>query len=373
MENQNSVAFISKIKSISPIEGADKIELANVEGWTSIVQKDIHQIGDAVLCVTTDAVIPENLAKEWGVIQYLRKGNRVRTVKLKGVYSECILIPVTDLDYFGSLGADMMNLLDIHKYEPPSREEVLSNGKKVRVSQNPNFPIYYKFPNAKNVKNMFQEEDLVVITRKIHGTNARYGIVPKVKFTFFEKIKKFFGFWNEYNDYEFVYGSHNVQKFNGSLGYYDTNYWNVINIKYNIEETLWDLFKHKNVLENTKSLIIYGEIYGPGIQGNSYTYGKNEIDFAGFDVIINNNYLDQSNKELIFKYLNLPIVDKLFTGNFNQEIINKFVLNNFIEGTKIPHEGVVVSDISGDRSKICKYVNPDYLIYSEKNNIPDSH
>ena len=92
MENNNSVAFINRIKSILPITGADNIELALVEGWTAVVKKGDFQPNDLVLCVTTDAIIPNRLAEKWGVLNYLRKGNRVRTVKLKGVYSECLLI-----------------------------------------------------------------------------------------------------------------------------------------------------------------------------------------------------------------------------------------------------------------------------------------
>ena len=50
-----------------------------------------------------------------------------------------------------------------------------------------------------------------------------------------------------------------------------------------------------------------------------------------------------------------------------------FVFNNFIEGTKVPHEGIVIKEISGDRKKVAKVINPDYLIYGEKNDVGDSH
>jgi hypothetical protein len=50
-----------------------------------------------------------------------------------------------------------------------------------------------------------------------------------------------------------------------------------------------------------------------------------------------------------------------------------FVFGNFIEGTKVPHEGIVVKCLSGDRHKVAKVINPDYLIYGEKNNVGDSH
>jgi RNA ligase (TIGR02306 family) len=290
MKNQNSVAFIAKINSIVGIEGADKIQSATVEGWSSIVQKGIHAIGDLVLCITTDAVIPEELAIKWGVISYLRKGNRVRTVKLKGVYSECILIPLSDIGgaYFSYEGADLMSKLDITKYEPPVIEERLPNGKKIRYSQNPNFHIYYKFPNLKNTPNMFTEEDNVIITRKIHGTNARYGIVKKTKLSLIDRIKKIFG--NKWIEYEFVYGSHNVQKASDTVGYYATNVWDTINKQYKIEEKLWKFFKNEH-----GSIHLFGHSHG-SLQGigksmdvgvdthNLYPYHLDEILYIMKDI-----------------------------------------------------------------------------------------
>ena len=54
-----------------------------------------------------------------------------------------------------------METLKIYKYEPPAVQIQLASGRKIRYSQNPNFSIYYKFPNLKNVKGMFSEDDLV--------------------------------------------------------------------------------------------------------------------------------------------------------------------------------------------------------------------
>ena len=71
--------------------------------------------------------------------------------------------------------------------------------------------------------------------------------------------------------------------------------------------------------------------------------------------------------------LELPHVEVLYTGTWLQEIQDSFVFNNFIEGTKVPHEGIVIKEISGDRKKVAKVINPDYLIYGEKNDVGDSH
>jgi hypothetical protein len=63
----------------------------------------------------------------------------------------------------------------------------------------------------------------------------------------------------------------------------------------------------------------------------------------------------------------------LHEGVWSQEVQDKYTFKNFIEGTKVPHEGIVIKHVSGDRRKVAKVINPDYLIYGEKHNIGDSH
>lgn len=374
MENLNSVCYVSTIKEIKPIEGADKIELAVIGGWNCVIQKNAYKVGDLVVVATTDAVIPVDLSDRMEVTSYLRKGQRVRTVKLRGVYSECLIIPTKFIPGIGEIyydGTDMMELMGISKWEPPVQMRQLSSGKKVRYQDNPNFHVYYKFPNLKNAPDMFTEKDLVEITRKIHGTNARYGIVKKSKISLWDKIVKFLG--NKWVEYEFVVGSHNVEKGSDSQGFYDTNVWYEIAEKYNIKEKMWDIAKFRGAEAIGTGMTLYGEIYGAGIQ-KGYDYGLSEIKLVGFDVSINGQYLDTSRAAyIITAHFRVPYVPILWTGMWSKQIQDSFVLNNFIEGTKVPHEGVVVKDVSGDRRKIAKVINPDYLIYSEKNNVGDSH
>ena len=374
MENLNSVCYVSTIKEIKPIEGADKIELAVIGGWNCVIQKNAYKVGDLVVVATTDAVIPVDLSDRMEVTSYLRKGQRVRTVKLRGVYSECLIIPTKFIPGIGEIyydGTDMMELMGISKWEPPVQMRQLSSGKKVRYQDNPNFHVYYKFPNLKNAPDMFTEKDLVEITRKIHGTNARYGIVKKSKISLWDKIVKFLG--NKWVEYEFVVGSHNVEKGSDSQGFYDTNVWYEIAEKYNIKEKMWDIAKFRGAEDIGTGMTLYGEIYGAGIQ-KGYDYGLEDIRLVGFDVSINGQYVDTAKAAyIITAHFRVPYVPILWTGMWSKEIQDSFVLNNFIEGTKVPHEGVVVKDVSGDRRKIAKVINPDYLIYSEKNNVGDSH
>ena len=379
MENTHSCAYVAKIDEIKEIVGADNIEQARIGGWNCIIQKGQYDVGDLVVVATTDAVIPESLSDAMNVTNYLRKGQRVRTVKLRGVYSECLIIPfkfaekLTHPKTKWAEGADMMELLGIVKYEPPVKQVTLGSGRKVRYQDNKNFLVYYKFPNQKNVPDMFNEEDVVQITRKIHGTNARYAVVKKVKLSLWDKVKKFFRVADKWIDYDFCYGSHNVEKGSDSQGYYSSDVWREIADKYEIKKKLWNFVKLNSLEDTGSGITLYGEIYGAGIQ-KGYDYGLEEIKFVGFDIMIDGKYLDTLNTKLILTdLLRLPHVEELYVGKWNKEVQDKYVVNNFIPGTKVPHEGIVVKSITGERSKISKVINNDYLMFGEKHEIGDSH
>jgi len=377
MENQNSVCFVAKINEIKEIPGADNIEQAIIGGWNCIIQKGQYAEGGLVVVATVDAVIPQDLSDAINVTNYLRKGQRVRTVKLRGVYSECLIIPLKYIPK-GNIntyteGKDMMDVMGIFKYEPPVRQIQLSGGRKIKYKDNPNFKVYYKFPNAKNVNGMFTEENYVQITRKIHGTNARYGIIKKTKLSFIDKIRKFFRLADEWVDYEYIYGSHNVEKGSDTQGFYSTDVWRTIDEKYGIKEKLWHFAKLAEAKYIGDGMILYGEIYGAGIQ-KGYDYGLTDIHFSGFDLYGGGGYLStEMTYMVIADELDLPHVEILYEGPWSQEIQDKYTFNNFINGTKTPHEGIVIKHVSGERDKIYKCINPDYLIYAEKHNVEDSH
>ena len=378
MENNNSVCYVARINEIKAIPGADNIEQGVIGGWNCIIQKGHYRVDDLVVVATTDAVIPQELSDAMNVTNYLRKGQRVRTVKLRGVYSECLIIPLKyareaarHANTKWDEGEDMMDVLKIFKYEPPAVQVQLSSGRKIKYHQNPNFTVYHKFPNLKNVAGMFTENDLVEITRKIHGTNARYGIVKKRRLSIWDRVKRLFG--DKWAEYEYVYGSHNVEKGSDSQGFYDTDVWATVAEKLDIKNKLWALAKEYSIEEIGEGIIIYGEIFGAGIQKN-YDYGLVDMDFNGFDVKVNGEYQTTYDAwKIIDSWLGLTFVPILYYGNWSQEIQDKYTFNNYIEGTKVPHEGIVIKYFTGERNKVAKVINPDYLIYGEKHDVGDSH
>ena len=377
MENNNSVCYVARVIEIKEIPGADNIEQGVIGGWNCIVKKGDYKVGDLVAIATTDAVIPQGLSDAMNVTSYLRKGGRVRTVKLRGTYSECLVIANQFLPVgYNPEGKDLMESLSIFKYEPPVRQVQLAGGRKIKYKDNPNFTVYHKFPNIKNVTGMFSERDNVQITRKIHGTNARYGIVKKHKLSFWDKCKKFLRLTDKWIEYEYVYGSHNVEKGSDTQGFYSTDVWREVADKYDIKNKLWHFTKSVDLStfeEVGSGIVLYGEIYGPGIQKN-YDYGLKELEFAGFDITLNGKYQNTiRTRHIITAALSLPHVPELLVASWSQEMQDKFTFNNFIEGTKVPHEGIVIKHVSGQREKVAKVINPDYLIYGEKHDVGDSH
>jgi RNA ligase (TIGR02306 family) len=366
MENQNSCAFCGIISEVIPIKDTDKIIQYKVGEYSIIGGKDFHKVGDKVGVAVTDAVIPEPMIEKLGIKNYLRKGCRVKTVKLKGVYSEALMFEI-DSNY--REGQDLMVDFNIIKYEEPIKQIQLADGTTKKYKDNPNFHVYYKFPNFKNAPEIFTEKDIVVITRKIHGTNARYGIIKKEKLSLWDRFLNFFNS-DPWRDYSYIYGSHRVEKGSDSQGFYSTDIWRSIGDRYALRDKLWAFVKDYQG-DIGSGLIVYGEIYGPGVQKN-YDYGLKDIQFATFDVEINDEFVSDYVFHKQMGVLDLPKVEYLYMGNWSKETQDELT-TAFIVNTKIPHEGIVVKSVDGNKRKRAKCVSAEYLIYSDKYNISDEH
>ena len=56
---ERKLATVRKISNIQPIEGADKIELATIDGWKVVVAKDVnHKVGDLIVYCEVDSFLP---------------------------------------------------------------------------------------------------------------------------------------------------------------------------------------------------------------------------------------------------------------------------------------------------------------------------
>jgi RNA ligase (TIGR02306 family) len=101
------LAEIQTINEIAPIEGADRIMLAKVQGWNSVIKKGDFAVGDRIIFVPIDTVLQP---APWNsFLQH--KDNptapiRVKSVKLRGVYSQGLIFPLSILENYGTLIKD---------------------------------------------------------------------------------------------------------------------------------------------------------------------------------------------------------------------------------------------------------------------------
>lgn len=93
------LATIREIKDIQPIEGADRIEVATVDGWQVVIKKGEFKVGDKIIYIEIDSIVPEREEFE-----FLRDRKfRVRTIKLRKQISQGLIMPLSILGNYGKL------------------------------------------------------------------------------------------------------------------------------------------------------------------------------------------------------------------------------------------------------------------------------
>lgn len=121
------------IKALTPIEGADKIEMAtmNENFWKVVVMKDLHKVGDKVVYCEIDSLFP--IREEF---EFLRKmcykkvsdeveGFRLKTVKMRGQISQGLILPLSMLLSFPPKGENLQERLGVTLYEKPIAENMI--------------------------------------------------------------------------------------------------------------------------------------------------------------------------------------------------------------------------------------------------------
>lgn len=416
------IVSLSRITEIIPHPNADRLDIAKIKGWQCIVAKGQQKVGDLVVFIPPESIVPAKIIDALK-LEYLRKNGRVGTVKLRGVISQGLVLLTDQLlhpELFDEVNSDLQRLvlgkngkrqafveednlaeiLGIKKYEPPEpdfginatkRENLISlwqdyqtgelslrrfikkiffliyNSFQPKKKLNPLFDKYTDIENIKHYNTVFSNKEIVIMTEKIHGTNFRAGNLPRYATgSLFRRI------WQLIltitgKKYEFVYGSHTVQKTvnNRRAGFYQGDVYGHICEKYNL----------KNIIP--QDYIIYGEIYGTNPFGNkapiqkNYDYGlKESVDVLFFDVKYKGKYLSYKEAVRFFQQLNLPVVPLLYYGPFSEITVKTFTEGKSVIDPSLWREGTVirpeVESLSLCGRKILKSINPEYLLL--KNN-----
>jgi RNA ligase (TIGR02306 family) len=254
---------VETIKTIEAIEGADRIQKASLEGlpFNFVIGKDTFKVGDTVLYFPIDSLIPQKIAEKLGVAGKLagKDKDRVKTIKLKGVFSQGIVGPFSLIEPFlienwgedwVSKGIDLKpseitEWLGVTKYEPPA---VLEKGANLKPL--PTGLSVYDIEGIDRNQDVFAllKNQPVYVSEKVEGSNFSVTFDNQ---RFFVNQRRF-----------------TIEPLDG----HDHTWWKVAK-----EQGLMDFAARLSVEYSSAPVTVYGEMIGPGIQGNIYKLSKHEV------------------------------------------------------------------------------------------------
>jgi RNA ligase (TIGR02306 family) len=378
MEEQSGSTYkvpLTSIVGIDPHPNADRLEIATVYGFQVIIKKDQYKVGDKVIYVPIDSILPQNLEDSLFPPDAKVKlsKHRVKQIRLRKIASQGMLISPDDIkQVYGftpdAVEDDYKELLNITKYEPPAprfqSEMGAPGGRKTKAMENPQFHKYNGLDNIKWFPTLFKDGELVAVQEKIHGTNARAAKLPYAANTLWKKIKLFFlKLLGKSIGYEFCYGSNNVQlqERRGYTGFYG-------------EDIYGRVFQSIDAQSKIKDgETIFGEIYGSGIQ-KGYNYGCEEgvHKFVLFDVKVLNpdgtqRWLGPDEVIAYAAERGFDMVPELYRGPFSMAKVKELTIgDSILAPTQKIREGAVVKAVEGysderGNNKALKVISEAYL------------
>lgn len=362
--------FGVKICNVASVEvhpnahSLDIIRLKDMD-WSVVTQKGLYHPGDLTIYFPVDSVLPQPIEERlFGKdSKVVLNNSRIRTIKLRGAISQGMCArPDLFIDILGGYykaNRDVTKELGITKYDPPTKLSTQSNCRSAKKrNTNPYFHKYGGIENSKNYANLFNEGEEVAVTEKLHGANFRCGWVEWHANTFWKKLKKFIGYAPKY---EFVYGSNNVQLQNTIFykGYHGKNIYKEMVDKYQLKDKLFN------------GEVVYGEVYGDGVQKNYlYDCQPDERKAAFFDLKRNGKFVEFKEFLEFTERADLPVVPLLYIGPFNKnKVLELCEGSSILSPNQKIREGCVVKTTKECQSmigrKILKFISDAYLLKNQ--------
>jgi RNA ligase (TIGR02306 family) len=345
---ERKLVSIQQIKSISPVSGADKIEVAEIKDWKVVVNKGIHKVNDFVIFYEIDSFLPiqprydfllkGSKSKKILVDGIEQEGVRIKTKKIRGQISQGLIMPIVE---FGGIipdsriviGEDITEFLGVIKYEPPIPAQLAGTVKGF-------FPSYIPKTDEERIQNMADVLTGFYVTEKLDGTSV----------TFFRK--------------------------DGVFGVCSRN----LELTETKDNTQWRIARELNLPEKLPdNFVIQGELVGEGIQGNPLKISGQKVYFYNVYKLVENAtylgdgmYLDFTNFKGFIEGLGLetvPIIDDNFTLPKTVAELLTYADGKSLINPNCPREGVVIRPkiemTYKDQRLSFKVISNEYLLKNE--------
>lgn len=390
VNGERALAYVVTIDDVTPIDGADNIELAHVGGWSVVVNIEQFKPGDKAVFFEIDSRVQE---AEWS--EFLRpKKFRIKTMRLNkfNVWSQGLLMPMDILDNPDKydVGDDLTKVLGVKYYVEEDNDRKAKkpnpNEKYNRMcARNPKLAkkqwfkwlmkrmwgrklLFVFFGHKKDVPKSFP--NWIVKTDETRIENMMFMFEDKSRFIVSEKIDgtsltAFLDLTGRKPDFGVC--SRNVRQMDVDEENFHTNttglnvYWEAAN-KYDLKHVCEEIAKKTG----KKRIVIQGEVYGEGVQGNPLKLDYR--DFAVFNLVLDGVRMGSLDaRDMLSEYgvPFVPIIDDDYTlpdesefEEFKQSADGKSVINK-----RCLREGLVYRSLDGQKS--FKNVSRKWLLRHE--------
>lgn len=388
-----------KIDNIKPIEGRDRVECAEVGGWTVMTRINQFHPGDIGIYFEVDSKVPE---KE-PFLFLGKKKFKIKVQKFKTpsgqFWSQGLLMHPSDFGWTIEEDIVIDNEGVAHAVDGESRfltklldvtyADAADNKRKAEpnpdkainaaLARHPKFAKKYgktvkknkflkwffvllwgkkKIDNAKSwpshiaaktdverIQNMIyilKNKEPFVATEKIDGSSCSIMCERKAS----GKIKKY------------ICSRNVVFEAPDQKCFYDTNIYYEAYLKYNLKEKIVQILKDYDL----PNVALQMEVYGEGIQKRNYSTKEHKI--AVFHIVSNRVKLPMEKVVEICEKYDIPHVPILNTNYVLPDTLEE--LQNYVEGENskidgLPKEGIVFYDKKTGQQYF-KFVSPEFLI-----------
>ena len=347
---------VVRITKIDPVPKSDALDITTVFETPCIVRRGQLKVGDLAVYIPVESMVPMDRPQFQGLgIKTDKPVLRVKAVRLRGTYSEGLLVPITQpsaplFDF--PVGSDMAMLWGITKYEEPE-EPVVLNGK-AGTQQARDLPWAPKYNVESILKNRdaIPEGEGVQVTEKIHGCNGRF----------------------VFADGELHVGSHNVWKkpmFAGKpwvrkLKAFVNKFYKFFPDPVQLNDDVWwqtakDLELAKKLAKYPKH-VFYGEVYG---KVQDLKYGVENTAFRVFDIYDadEKSWLTPDRVWDICVELYIDHVPVLYKGPYSKDAVDGLRSGKSTLHDGTIREGIVIKLLDNKgRNSAMKYVSEEYKL-----------
>lgn len=323
------IVEVCRVEHVEPHPNADRLAIATVKGWKTCIRFDPETgkadfaPGDKCIYFPPDCVLPAALAHgpddnppgRLGVMQYLNRlpkdqngvqptGGRVKAARLRSVPSYGVITHLNaELgdDPNWEIGTDVAAHFGVTKWEPP-----LENVDGDAEPEHPRFHRYTDIENIGNFPGVIEPLTEVVFTEKIHGKNCRLGFIQDIADDGTES-------------WLFMAGSHSLRRKELDAKGRPSDFWLVMT------DNVRDMFRYiRDELpwhQPKVGIVLFGEIYGSGVQDMCYGLSNGRKGFRAFDLALNGLYVDYDLKVELCEKFNIEHAPALFRGPFDSELL----------------------------------------------------